>query len=214
MSHQNGIIVIHSNTQPTEREITMYENQDTPENQEPAVLSVDEQLQQIVIFPHNLREVSDIAVKPILDILGLEVKAASWYSGPKEEEVTIRQELIKLNSLVSDKDEILTQRRDEVRELEGRVSDLEEYLDENWNDLDEEVREKLCEIFKIDDTITKTVNITLTGSVEIEAPRGYDWDDIENDLEIDGKVSVTNSDLSESGYGFSVDDTEVEVDQN
>jgi hypothetical protein len=190
----------------------MLENQEPQENQEPTVLSVDEQLQQIVIFPHNLREVSDIAVKPILDILGLEVKGGNYYTEPTAEQVTIRQELVKLNKLVRETEESLTNRRDEVRKLEGKVSELEDYLDENWDDIDEDLREKLCEIFRIDQEVTKTVNITITGSLEITAPRGYDWDNIENDLDIDGSVSITNSDLDESGYGFSVDDTEVEVD--
>ena len=74
------------------------------------------------------------------------------------------------------------------------------------------MREKLCEIFRIDQEVTKTVNVTITGSLDITAPRGYDWDDIENDLDIDGTVCVNNSDLDTSGYGFSVDDTEIEVD--
>jgi hypothetical protein len=189
----------------------MLENQDTPAVETPE-LTVEDKLRAIVIYPHNYLEVADAPVKPILDVLGLEVKGTGWYSGPTADEVTIRQELVKLNKLVTEKDEILTQRREDIGTLRGRVSDLEEYLDENWADIDEEVRDKLCEIFKIDDTVTKTVNITITGSLEIEAPRGYDWDDIENDLDIDGKVHVTNSDLSESGYGFSIDDTEVEVD--
>lgn len=189
----------------------MLENQEPQENQEPE-LTVEQKLEQIVCMPRNLLEVSDVTVKPILDVLGLEVKGANYYTEPTAEQVTIRQELIKLNKLVTEKDQILTQRREEVRTLENRVCEVEEYLDENWADIDEEVRDELCRIFKIDDTVTKTVNITITGSLEIEAPRGYDWDNIENDLEIDGTVRITDSDLSESGYGFSIDDIEVEVD--
>jgi hypothetical protein len=55
------------------------------------------------------------------------------------------------------------------------------------------------------------VNITITGSIDIIAPRGYDWDNIESDLSIDVSVSATG-DLEESGYGWSHDNTEVEVD--
>ena len=193
----------------TESEITMLENQEN--NQEPE-LTVEQKLEQIVCMPRNLLEVSDVTVKPILDVLGLEVKGKGWYGEPTAEQVTIRQELVKLNKLVTEIETSLTNRRDEVRVLEGRVSELEEYLDENWDDIDEDLREKLCEIFKIDQEVTKTVNITITGSLDITAPRGYDWDDIESDLDIDGSVRITNSDLDESGYGFSVDDTEVEVD--
>jgi len=189
----------------------MLENQEPQENQEPE-LTVEQKLEQIVCMPVNLLEVSDVTVKPILDILGLEVKGTGWYSEPTAEQVTIRQELIKLNKVVRETSESLTNRRDEVRVLTSRVSDLEEYLDENWDSIDEEVRDFLCETFKIDQEVTKTVNITITGSLDITAPRGYDWDNIENDLDIDGSVRITNTDLDESGYGFSVDDTEVEVD--
>ena len=187
----------------------MLENQ---ENNQAPELTAEEKLQQIVIFPHNLLEVSDIAVKPMLDILGLEVKGVGWYSEPTAEQVTIRQELIKLNKLVVNTETTSEQRWNDLVALRRKVSELEDYLDENWDSIDEEVREKLCEIFGIDQEVTKTVNVTITGSIEITAPRGYDWDYIENDIEIDGSVRITNSDLDGSSYGFSVDDTEVEVD--
>jgi hypothetical protein len=196
----------------TESEITMLENQENNPETTAVELTVEQKLEQIVCMPRNLLEVSDVTVKPILDVLGLEVKGVGWYSGPTAEEVTIRQELVKLNKLVVETAESLTNRRDEVRTLENRVGELEEYLDENWDNIDEDLREKLCEIFRIDQEVTKTVNVTITGSLDITAPRGYDWDFIENDIEIDGSVSITNSDLDTSGYGFSVDGTEVEVD--
>lgn len=189
----------------------MLENQEPQENQEPE-LTVEQKLEQIVCMPRNLLEVSDVTVKPILDVLGLEVKGANYYTEPTAEQVTIRQELIKLNKLVSDLTETVKSWKDQYYAMDSKRDSLEEYLDENWDDIDEEVRDKLCSIFGIDETVTKTVNITITGSLDIEAPRGYDWDDIENDIEIDGSVRITNSDLDESGYGFSVDDTEVEVD--
>ena len=128
----------------------MLENQE-PQSETTAVeLTVEEKLQAIVIYPHNYLEVADAPVKPILDVLGLEVKGKGWYSEPTEEEVTIRQELVKLNKLVRETEESLTNRRDEVRTFQNRVGELEEYLDENWDDIDEDLREKLCEIFRID----------------------------------------------------------------
>lgn len=190
----------------------MLENQENNPETTAVELTVEEKLRAIVIYPHNYLEVADAPVKPILDVLGLEVKGVGWYSEPTAEQVTIRQELVKLNKLVLETEETLTNRRGDVRTLENRVGELEEYLDENWDDIDEEVREKLCEIFRIDQEVTKTVNVTITGSLDITAPRGYDWDNIENDLDIDGSVGINNSDLDASGYGFSVDDTEVEVD--
>jgi len=193
----------------TESEITMLENQEN--NQEPE-LTVEQKLEQIVCMPRNLLEVSDVTVKPILDILGLEVRGVGFYSEPTAEQVTIRQELVKLNKLVVNTETTSEQRWNDLRDFRSRVDKLEEYLDENWDSIDEEVRDFLCETFKIDQEVTKTVNVTITGSLDITAPRGYDWDNIEEDIEIDGSVRITNSDLDESGYGFSVDDTEVEVD--
>lgn len=188
----------------------MLENQEPQENQEPE-LTVEQKLQATVIFPHNYLEVADAPVKPILDVFGLEPKAVGWYSGPTAEEVTIRQELIKLNKLVTEKDEILTQRRSEVSTLEGRVSELEEYLDENWDDIDDEVRGKLCQIFRIEETVEREVTISMSGSVTVTAPRGYNWDNIDDDIDFDVTVSVSG-DLETYGYGFSVDESDIEVE--
>jgi len=189
----------------------MYENQEPQENQEvKPELTVEEQLQQIVIFPHNLLEVSDVKVKPILDILGLEVKGKGFYAEPTEENVTIRQELIKLNKIVTETRTTADQRWNELSEFRNKVTKLETYLDDNWDSIDEEVRDELCEIFDIEQEVTKTISIMVKGTIEITAPRGYDWDNIENDLNPSVEVSIDNSDLSESGYGFSQDETEIE----
>lgn len=190
----------------------MLENQEN--NQETTVveLTTEQKLEQIVCMPRNMLEVSGVAVKPILDVLGLEVRGSGWYSEPTAEQVTIRQELVKLNKIVTDTNLTLDSRRTEVMRLERKVSQLEEYLDENWDDIDEEIREKLCEIFDIEQEVTKTVTITVTGTVEITAPRGYDWSAIDNDIDLNCETIINNSDLTESGYGFSHDNTEVEVD--
>lgn len=188
----------------------MLENQEN-NSETPAVeLTVEQKLQATVIFPHNYLEVADAPVKPMLDALDLEVKAVGWYSEPTAEQVTIRQEFVKLNKLVRESNTSLDQRRTEVSELKAKVSELEDYLDENWNDIDEEVRDKLCEIFDIEGELTKTIKITVSGTVEITAPRGYDWDNIGNDIDLDCSTIINNSDLTESGYGFSHDETEVE----
>lgn len=191
----------------------MLENQEPQENQEvKPELSVEEQLQQIVIFPHNLKEVSEIAVKPMLDILGLEVKGASWYSGPKADEVTIRQEIVKLNEIITNRDNLLETSKQQVANLASQISSLTDYLDENWDSIDEEVREKLCDIFGIDERVTKYVTIEIKGTIEISAPRGYDWDSISDDLNYDIDIIVENSDLEKEGYGFDADDFSAEAD--
>jgi hypothetical protein len=189
----------------------MYENQEPQENQEvKPELTVEEKLQQIVIFPHNLLEVADVKVKPILDILGLEVKGKGFYAEPTEENVTIRQELIKLNKIVTETKTTNEQRSNELSEFRNKVTKLEKYLDDNWDDIDEEVRDELCEIFDIEQEVTKTISIMVKGTIEITAPRGYDWDNIEHDLNPCVDVEISNSELESAGYGFSHDETEIE----
>jgi hypothetical protein len=189
----------------------MLENQENNQATPAVELTVEEKLQATVIFPHNYLEVADAPVKPMLDALDLEVKGVGWYgSEPTAEQVTIRQEFVKLNKLVRESNNSLDLRRTEVSELKAKVSKLEDYLDENWSDIDEEVRDELCEIFDIEAELTKTIKITVTGTVEITAPRGYDWDEIENDIDLNCETIINNSDLTEAGYGFSHDDTTIE----
>jgi hypothetical protein len=189
----------------------MLENQENNQATPAVELTVEEKLQATVIFPHNYLEVADAPVKPMLDALDLEVKGVGWYgSEPTAEQVTIRQEFVKLNKLVRESNNSLDLRRTEVSELKAKVSKLEDYLDENWSDIDEEVRDELCEIFDIEGEVTKTIKISVTGTVEITAPRGYDWDNIENDIDLNCETIINNSDLTEAGYGFSHDDTTIE----
>jgi len=186
----------------------MYENQ---ENQEPKPeLTTEEKLAEA-----GLTELATTKVKPLADVLGLEVKFYGyvdngWVNGG--DEVTIRQELEHLHKNLKNLETEKQGYYQSLSEANRKVSKLETYLDDNWDDIDEEIREKLCEIFDIEDTVTRTVNITITGTLEVTAPRGYDWDNIENDLEITADATITNSDLEDAGYGFSHDDTEVEVD--
>ena len=181
------------------------------ENQETQELTIEEKLAQIVIFPHNLKEVSEIPVKNLTDILGLEVKGSSYYYGPKDEEVTIRQELVKLNELVTDLESMKKRYFDEKLALQNKIDRLETYLDENWDDIDEEVRDEICDIFGFEQEVTKYVSIEIKGSVEVKAPRGYDWDNVYDDINYDLSLSYTG-DLEEVGYGFDQTDFSAEVD--
>jgi len=195
----------------------MLENQENNENQPELSdevmeqLTIEQKLEQIVIYPHNLKEVSEIAVKPILDVLGLSVTGNGFYSGPTPDEVTIRQELVKLNKIIADKDKQIASQRNHIQSANAKKDEVEEYLDENWDDIDEEVRDKLCEIFEIEQTVEKEVTISMTGTITVTAPRGYDWDNLDNDIDFEVDVSVSG-DLETYGYGFSVDSSDIEVE--
>jgi hypothetical protein len=193
----------------------MYENQENAENQEQE-LTTEQKLEAFTIKPvTDLLELATTKVKPLADVLGLDVKFFgyvdnSWVNGG--DEVTIRQELEHLHKNLKSLETEKQGYYERLTTANRKVSSLEDYLDENWDDIDGEIREKLCEIFDIEDTVTKTVSITITGTLEVTAPRGYDWDNIDDDLEITADARVTNSELDEAGYGFSHDDTDVEVD--
>lgn len=184
----------------------MLENQ---ENNQTVELTVDEKLANA---DESIRLLSATRVKPLLDILGLAVKGSGWYSGPTPEEVTVRRELEKLNELLTAKDQDIKAYIERARQADRKVGELEDYLDENWSEIDEEVREKLCEIFGIEENVTKSVSITITGTIDITAPRSYDWDNIGEDLNYDLDISLENSDLEQDGYGWSPDDFQAEAD--
>jgi len=183
----------------------MYENQEVkPE------LTTEEKLAEA-----GLTELATTKVKPLADVLGLDVKFYGyvdngWVNGG--DEVTIRQELEHLHKNLKSLETEKQGYYQSLSEANRKVGKLETYLDDNWNDLDEEVRDELCEIFGIEAEVTKTVSITITGSLEVTAPRGYDWDDIESDLNITADATITNSDLEDAMYGFDISDTEVDVD--
>ena len=180
------------------------------ENQENQAETVEPTVEE-KITTANLDWLANAKVKPLLDILGLEVQGKGWYSGPTAEEVTVRRELEELNKSIVSKDNDIKSLRDRIVIANGKASDVEEYLDENWDSIDEEVREKLCDIFGIEDTVTKTVTINISGTVDITAPRGYDWDNIAEDINYDLDIKLENSDLDTDGYGWSPDDFQAEI---
>lgn len=182
----------------------MEENQEvTPE------LTIDEKIAQA-----GLTELSATLIKPLLEILGLETTFYGYVDNVwvTNDTVPLRQELESLHKVIKSAKSEKDGWYEKYRELNRKRDKVEEFLDENWSDLDEEVRDELCEIFGIEAEVTKTVNIMVKGTIDITAPRGYDWDNIEDDLNPCVEVSIDNSDLEESGYGWSHDETEIEVD--
>lgn len=61
------------------------------------------------------------------------------------------------------------------RDLERKKEALEEYLDENWDDIE---AEQVAEIMGIDAEVEKEVSVEISGTMTIKAPRGFDWDDL------------------------------------
>ena len=185
----------------------MLENQDTPATPE---LTIDEKLANA-----NLTDLANTPVKPLLDVLGQATTFYGyvdnyWISGG--DKVTVRMELTHLAKVIKELEATKQSYYSDLQAEKRKVEKLEDYLDENWDDIDEEVREKLCDIFDIEAEVTKTVTITVTGTTEITAPRGYDWDSIGDDIDLNCETIINSTELTEASYGFSHDNTEVEVD--
>jgi predicted nuclease with TOPRIM domain len=91
--------------------------------------------------------------------------------------------------------------------LESKVEELEEYLDENWDSID---AERVAEIMGIDTEVEKEVSVSISGTMRVKAPRGYDWDDLSYssfDVSIETNWSET---FSIESYDLEVNDTTVE----
>jgi predicted nuclease with TOPRIM domain len=94
-----------------------------------------------------------------------------------------------------------------LSELESKVEQLEEYLDEEWDSIE---AERVAEIMGIDAEVEKEVSVSISGTMRIKAPRGYDWDDLSYssfDVSIETNWSET---FSIESYDLDVNDTTVE----
>ena len=100
-----------------------------------------------------------------------------------------------------------TRYADNLSTLETKVEKLEEYLDENWDEIE---AEQVAEIMGIDTEVEKEVSVEISGTITIKAPRSFDWDDIKYtsfDVSIDNSWS---SDFSIESYDLDVNSTDVQ----
>jgi predicted RNase H-like nuclease (RuvC/YqgF family) len=118
-------------------------------------------------------------------------------------------EVADLTAKLADSELWRTRNATQISNLKGQVSSLEEYLNENWDDLDEHA-EAIAELFGIDTEVEKEVQVEISGTMTIKAPRSFDWDDIKYtsfDVSIDTSWS---SDFSIESYDLDVNDTTVQ----
>lgn len=95
------------------------------------------------------------------------------------------------------------------RNLERQKDKLEEYLDENWDSLDDHA-EEIAKIFDIDTEVEKEVEVTISGTMTIKAPRSFDWDDLSyTSFEVSIDTHWSNE-FSIEGYDLDVTDTNVQ----
>ena len=93
-------------------------------------------------------------------------------------------------------------------DLSQKVSSLAQYVDNNWDDLDEETRDFLCELFDFSTEVTKDVSVSVTYNLSVTAPRGFDWDDL--NVEVSDDVTITNSEVTLDTCYADVEDIDVD----
>ena len=94
-----------------------------------------------------------------------------------------------------------------LSELETKVEQLTEYLDENWDDIE---AEQIAEIMGIDTEVEKEVQVEISGTMTIKAPRSFDWDDL-NYLSFEVSIDTHWSNaFSIESYDLDVNSTDVQ----
>jgi predicted nuclease with TOPRIM domain len=94
-------------------------------------------------------------------------------------------------------------------DLERKKDRLEEYLDENWDSLDDHA-EEIAKIFDIDTEVEKEVEVSISGTMTIKAPRSFDWDDLSyTSFEVSIDTHWSNG-FSIESYDLDVNDTNVQ----
>lgn len=118
-------------------------------------------------------------------------------------------EVADLTAKLADSEFWRTRNATQITNLRGQVSSLEEYLDENWDDLEDHAV-AIADLFGIDTEVEKEVSVEISGTMTIKAPRSYDWSDLQHtsfDVSIDTHWS---SDFTIENYDLDVNSTDVQ----
>jgi hypothetical protein len=96
----------------------------------------------------------------------------------QELEVKIDQLNNALASTTADRDFF----RDKYDARMAQIDNLEEYIKDQYDYIDEEISQSLVDIFGLSISKDYDVNVTVTFSGTVSVPLNYDMDDLENDL--------------------------------
>jgi hypothetical protein len=96
--------------------------------------------------------------------------------------IELNTEINRLNSEV----ETITTDRDfwqgKAHERQSMIDNLESYVKENFDYIDENISQELVDIFGLNITRDYDVTVTVTFSGTVSVPLNYDMDSLENDL--------------------------------
>jgi len=113
--------------------------------------------------------------------------------------------VVELEAKVTELEKSLKYWQDRGMTYSNQIAELEEYVKDNFSYIDEDVTQRLVEIFGLEITKDYDVEITVKFSGTISAPLNYDMDDLENALsaelnisyysELEGDISEDNMDI-------------------
>ncbi len=114
-----------------------------------------------------------------------------------------------INRLTSELENITTDRdfwREKYNVRMGQIDNLQSYLKDNFDYIDENVVQELVDTFNLEITKDYDVTITVTFSGIVSVPLNYDMDNLENDL----NASLDASYYSDIESDFSEDHMEID----
>jgi len=95
--------------------------------------------------------------------------------------------------------------------LQEKVEELEEYIKDNFSYIDEDVAQRIVEIFGLEITQEYDVQVTVTFTGTVKAPLNFDMDTLEDQLEPNLSVSFYADGIESD---FMEDRVEVEWSEN
>jgi hypothetical protein len=130
---------------------------------------------------------------------------------PTEPQPKSKDELVAENEMLTKQLETAnfwrSRNAEALSEIERKVEQLEEYLDDEWDSIE---AERVAEIMGIDTEVEKEVSVSISGTMTVKAPRSYDWDDLSySSFEVSIETNWSETFTIES-YDLDVNDTTVE----
>ena len=142
-----------------------------------------------------------------------------WENQNPENQTPAEPEVIKptyeqLEKAVATLTDVLRESSEKTKRLialQDKIDSVGEWIDEELGNLTPRQVEELCDLLGLDSTITKTVKVEVSFSVEITAPRGFDFDDIST-YDLSPSIEATSSNEWEiEDYEADINDLSVEA---
>jgi len=145
------------------------------------------------------------------DVTDAEVATVSPYLPYTSNEEGLQHEIAKLKN---DLELAQSQRSNYAAmysKLHSKVEELEEYIKDNFSYIDEDVAQRIVEIFDLEITQEYDVQVTVTFTGTVKAPLNFDMDTLEDQLDPSLSVSFYADGLEGD---FMEDRVEVEWSEN